>query len=72
MAQGDARVRATIEKYFGIGPGEVDSVLASVGTLQLDGGDWLFRQGDAGDSLYFLVRGGGAISLDHLLIGREF
>ena len=23
-------------------------------------------------ALYFLVRGGGAISLDHLLIGREF
>ena len=57
MAQGDARVRAIIEKYFGIGPEEVDSILASVGTLQLDGGDWLFRQGDAGDSLYFLVRG---------------
>ena len=57
MAEGDARVRATIEKYFGIGPEEVDSVLASVATLQLDGGDWLFRQGDAGDSLYFLVRG---------------
>jgi hypothetical protein len=23
-------------------------------------------------ALYFLVHGGGAISLDHLLIGREF
>ena len=43
--------------YFGIGPDEVDSVLASVGRRELEGGEWLFRQGDAGDSLYLLVRG---------------
>ena len=33
------------------------AVEAEVGWVRLDGGDTLFRQGDAGDSLYVLIRG---------------
>jgi predicted acylesterase/phospholipase RssA/CRP-like cAMP-binding protein len=57
MSDADAMLRATIEKYFGTAAEEIDEVLESLATRHLDGGEWLFRQGDAGDSLYFLIRG---------------
>jgi predicted acylesterase/phospholipase RssA/CRP-like cAMP-binding protein len=32
-------------------------ILEQLETKSLKGGEWLFKQGDAGDSLYFLIRG---------------
>ncbi len=51
----DHKVRSIIESYFEqeLHP----QLLEQLETRVLHGGDWLFRQGDAGDSLYFLVRG---------------
>lgn len=51
----DPKVRGIIERYFE--QSLDDSALANFSTRTLPGGDWLFHQGDAGDSLYFLVRG---------------
>lgn len=53
----DRTLRATIERYFGAGPEEVDSILGSLRPVHVDGGEWLVRQGDAGDALYFLIHG---------------
>ena len=57
MSDAEATLRPTIEKYFGTAAEETDEIVASLETRHLDGGEWLFHQGDAGDSLYFLVRG---------------
>ncbi|NND44400.1 MAG: cyclic nucleotide-binding domain-containing protein [Xanthomonadales bacterium] len=51
-----------IRDYFGAGAGE--AVMQRLETVSLAGGDWLFRQGDPGDSLYFLVRGRLQVWLD--------
>jgi len=51
----DPKVRRIIERYF---EHELDDeALSSFTTEHLTGGDWLFRQGDQGEALYFLVRG---------------
>jgi len=51
----DPKVRRIIERYF---EHELDDeALSSFTTERLTGGDWLFRQGDQGEALYFLVRG---------------
>ncbi len=49
------KVRSIIEGYFDqeLQP----QLLEQLEMRVLRGGEWLFRQGDAGDSLYFLVRG---------------
>jgi predicted acylesterase/phospholipase RssA/CRP-like cAMP-binding protein len=53
----DPRVLETLERYFGI-PSEADHpLLEELETRRLSGGEWLMRQGDPGESLYFLVRG---------------
>ena len=57
MTAGDELLRETIGRYFGAGPEEIDTILQSLAPQHLDGGEWLFRQGDFGDSLYFLIRG---------------
>ncbi len=51
----DKKVRNIIESYFDreLHP----QLLEQLETRLLRGGDWLFNQGDAADSLYFLVRG---------------
>jgi len=51
----DQKVRNIIESYFDqeLHP----QLLEQLETRVLRGGEWLFRQGDAGDSLSFLVRG---------------
>jgi predicted acylesterase/phospholipase RssA/CRP-like cAMP-binding protein len=51
------RVLQTLEKYFKIEFAADDPVLKAVDICSLAGGDWLMHQGDAGDALYFLVRG---------------
>lgn len=49
------RVRAIVEGYFGTAVDE--AVYGALELRELRGGEWLFRQGEAGDALYFLVRG---------------
>lgn len=51
----DQRVRKIVESYFDqeMHPG----LLEQLETQVVIGGEWLFKEGDAGDSLYFLVRG---------------
>jgi len=55
MNLSDQRLRDIVESYFDqeLQPDLLERLEARV----LKGGEWLFRQGDAGDSLYFLVRG---------------
>ena len=53
----DGVLRATIERYFGTGADEIDSILARVRRVHVDGGQWLVHQGEPGDALFFLVRG---------------
>lgn len=55
MQSTDPKVRGIIERYFEQSLGDDD--LACFEMRTLPGGEWLFRQGDVGDSLYFLVRG---------------
>lgn len=55
MADIDPRMRAVVERYFET---EMDSaLLLQLMTTSLKGGQWLFHQGDPGDSLYLVVRG---------------
>lgn len=51
----DQKIRSIIESYFDqeLHP----QLLEQLETRVLHGGEWLFRQGDTGDALYFLVRG---------------
>jgi len=51
----DQKIRSIIESYFDqeLHP----QLLEQLETRVLYGGEWLFRQGDTGDALYFLVRG---------------
>lgn len=51
----DPKIRGIIERYF---RQELDDeALSCFSTQNLTGGSWLFRQGDRGEALYFLVRG---------------
>ncbi len=51
------RVLQTLAGYFKTDFAAGDPVLKELDVTQLAGGDWLMRQGDPGDALYFLVRG---------------
>lgn len=51
------RIHDLIGRYFGLASDEIEPVLEAFRQETLTGGEWLFRQGDPGDSLYFLVRG---------------
>ena len=55
MSTADQKVRSIIESYFDqeLSP----QLLEQLETRVLRGGEWLFRQGEEGDALYFLVRG---------------
>jgi predicted acylesterase/phospholipase RssA/CRP-like cAMP-binding protein len=53
----DLRVLHTLEQYFGVDIDDEHPLLEQVEYRHLAGGDWLMHQGDAGESLYFLVRG---------------
>jgi len=55
MTETSAQVRQLAESYFGIRLPQ-DS-LDELEICEIAGGDWLFRQGDEGSSLYLLVRG---------------
>ena len=49
--------RAILQAYFGLDPEVVDALVEELPAVNLAGGEWLFREGDPGDALYFLVRG---------------
>lgn len=55
MNSKDQKIRKIVESYFDqeLHP----RLLEQLETRVLKGGEWLFKEGDAGDSLYFLVRG---------------
>ena len=48
---------AVLADYFDTSPGDTAAIIAEMDTVSLQGGEWLFRQGDAGDALFFLLRG---------------
>lgn len=51
------RTHELIGRYFDLAGDEIELVLGAFEQRTLAGGEWLFRQNDPGDSLYFLVRG---------------
>lgn len=55
MMEIDKKMNAILADYFGqeLQP----EILEQLETKLLKGGEWLFKQGDDGDSLYFLIRG---------------
>lgn len=55
MSLSDQQARRIIRDYFGDEPDA--ALLQRLESVSLGGGDWLFHQGEPGDSLYFLVRG---------------
>lgn len=57
MIPPDVKLTEILESYFGVEAGRDDSLLRELQTEHLTGGEWLFRQGDPGDSFYFLIRG---------------
>ncbi len=50
-----AQIRKVAERYFGLDLS--DDLLDQLEICEIAGGQWLFRQGDDGNSLYLLVRG---------------
>lgn len=55
MSRLDPRMRTVVERYFET---ELDArLLLQLLPVKLKGGEWLFHQGDPGDSLYLVVRG---------------
>lgn len=57
MVDSTTRIRQLIGRSFDLPESEIDAVAQAFGRRVLPGGEWLFRQGDPGDSLYLLVRG---------------
>ena len=53
----DAGVTALLERYFELRLEDEPQLFGALEMVELAGGDWLFHQGDPGDSLYFLARG---------------
>ena len=51
------RILDTLETYFKTSFDADDALLDELEITHLSGGDWLMKQGDPGDALYFLVRG---------------
>ena len=46
-----------VQRGFSLSPEAAAAVAAELEAVTCRGGDWLFRQGDAADGLYLLVRG---------------
>lgn len=55
MSDTSTQIRRIAESYFGLEL--ADELLDELEICEISGGDWLFRQGDDGSSLYLLVRG---------------
>jgi NTE family protein len=53
-----SRLRRTVERFFEVqGRPDVDPLLEQFVIVELPGGEWLFQQGEAADSLYLIARG---------------
>lgn len=50
-------LRDIVDRYFGIGGDDAEALMGELTESNVAGGDWLFRQGERADALYFLVRG---------------
>jgi predicted acylesterase/phospholipase RssA/CRP-like cAMP-binding protein len=55
MSDASTQIRHVAEGYFGVEL--TDELLDKLEICEVAGGDWLFRQGDDGNSLYLMVRG---------------
>jgi len=55
MSDTSTQIRQVAEGYFGVEL--TDELLDELEICEVAGGDWLFRQGDDGNSLYLMVRG---------------
>ncbi len=55
MTDTERRISEIVQRYFGESLDE--DIGSSLERVDLPGGEWLFREGDQGDALYFLVRG---------------
>lgn len=53
----DAFGRRVLQTYFGLDTSSQESLLDTLVSQELAGGEWLFHQGDASDGLYFVIRG---------------
>ncbi len=52
-----SRILETLNTYFEAEVQAGDALLDELTVRELAGGEWLLKQGDPGDALYFLVRG---------------
>lgn len=57
MHWADQRVREVLQRYLDIPAEQEDALLQRLQWHTVQGGAWLFHQGEAGDALYLLVRG---------------
>lgn len=55
--QFDKRTQEIVEHYFDIPAAEQGELAGALQLLRLEGGDWLFHQGEAADAFYILIRG---------------
>ena len=55
MVDTSSQIRKAAEGYFGVEL--TDETIDRFEVCEVAGGDWLFRQGDSGSSLYLMVRG---------------
>ena len=55
MSLAEESLRRIVQDYFG--SDEDDALFEQFEEVQLAGGEWLFRHGDTGDSLFLVVRG---------------
>jgi predicted acylesterase/phospholipase RssA/CRP-like cAMP-binding protein len=51
------RLHEIVERFFGIAEDDATELIEELDTVNVAGGQWLMRQGDVADSLYFLIRG---------------
>ncbi|MDJ0849403.1 MAG: cyclic nucleotide-binding and patatin-like phospholipase domain-containing protein [Myxococcota bacterium] len=53
-----ARIRATVERYFGVrDEATLESILSELEPVELHGGAWLLRAGETDNALFLIVRG---------------
>lgn len=57
MGDIDEQLRTVLNQYFHLGERQEALLVRELQFHRIRGGDWLFRQGDLGESLFLLVRG---------------
>ncbi len=57
MSKGNDSHLNLLRDFFGLDSERDADLVGTMQAVELRGGDWLFQQGDPGDSLYFLARG---------------